>query len=131
MNFKDFLREGFFRPDRNLVSDPGYLYHATNEENLMDIKASGRLDVFGPSHGTDQDAWPDGGGEERSYWTARASSAWHFSPEHGRPVILRVPKSPKFRRESGTGDYYATAPVPVDLLEVMMSDGSWSSVSAL
>lgn len=49
MNFKDFLREGFFRPDGNLVSDPGYLYHATNEENLMDIKASGRLDVFGPT----------------------------------------------------------------------------------
>lgn len=127
MRFREFVSD-FFRPDSSIKSDPGYLYHATNEDNLRDIRSSGFLDVFGPSYGTDQDSWPDGSEEDRSYWTERASSAWHFAPEHGRPLILRTPKNPAFRSEYGTGDYYSTKPIPVGSLEVLMADGSWIGV---
>jgi hypothetical protein len=51
MNFKSFLAEEFQRPDNNLKSEPGYLYHATNEESLRDIKDSGWLEIFGPVMG--------------------------------------------------------------------------------
>lgn len=129
-DFKTFLEEQFRRPDGSLKSDPGYLYHATNLENLHDISASGFLDVFPPSHGTDQEAWPDGEDEHRSYWTSRAASAWSFAPEHGQPVLLRTPSSPKFRRET-TGDYYATARIPSFELEVMRQDGSWMTLSEM
>lgn len=125
MRFRSFLEGQFFRPDGTIQSAPGYLYHATNEDNLFDIKSSGNLDVFGPSHGTDQDMWPDGDTSDRSYWTDRASSAWFFSPEDGNPVILRTPKSSSFKREGGTGDYYSEAPIPSSRIEVLMADGSW------
>jgi len=130
MNFKDFFRD-FYRPDSNTESDPSFFYHATNEENLWDIKSSGVLEVFPPNHGTEQDSWPDGSEDNRSYWTDRASLAWQFAPELGRPVILRTPKSHLFRREAGTGDYYTSVAVPVNLLEVRAADGSWVAVSSI
>jgi|688.fasta_scaffold742823_2 hypothetical protein len=126
-NFKHFLLEQFRKPDGSIKSDLGYLYHATNTENLGDIKDSGSLDVFGPSHGTDQEVWPDGSEEDRSYWTDKAGSAWMFAPEHGTPVILRTRFSPLFKRES-TGDYYSTRTIPASNLEVMMQDGTWTPV---
>jgi hypothetical protein len=126
MNFRKFVN--LARPDSNTKSDLGYLYHATNEENLQDIKSSGKLDVFSPSYGTDQDSWPDGSVEDRSYWTEKASSAWYFAPEDGRPLILRTFKTPTFKRELGTGDYYSTRPIPVSALQVLTSDGSWIGI---
>jgi hypothetical protein len=129
-SFRSFLAEQFRRPDRSLKSEPGYLYHATNEENLHDIRTSGGLDVFGPSHGTDQEVWPDGEEEDRSYWTDKAGSAWMFAPEHGAPVLLRTPRSSSFRRES-TGDYYSKSRVASSALEVMMHDGTWASLQSI
>lgn len=127
-SFRHFLTEQFRRPDSSLKSEPGYLYHATNVENLHDIGSSGILDVFGPSHGTDQDAWPDGDEGDRSYWTDKASSAWAFAPEEGVPVILRTSFSPSFKRES-TGDYYSTDKIPASRLEVLAQDNRWIPVA--
>lgn len=130
IEFREFLLEQFYRPDSKLNSDSGYLYHATNVDNLEGIMSSGSLSTFSPSHGTDQDVWPDGSTQNRSYWTDKASTAWHFAPEEGSPVILRTRTSPLFKREI-TGDYYAERPIPSSLLEIKMKDGLWVPISSV
>jgi len=68
--------------DHNIASDEGYLYHGTNHDRARDIAESG-LDTHKPSYGTDQEAWPDGSTDKRSYFTQKADHAWQFSPEEG------------------------------------------------
>lgn len=109
-------------PSRALESEAGYLYHASNEEALSGIAERG-LRTHDPSHGTEQDEWPDGSVEKRSYWSRSASSIWHFAPEYGRAVALRARESAaRFRRES-TGDYYCTQTVPAAALEILTTEG--------
>ena len=99
--------EALLEPDKSTHSNPSYLYHATNVENAQDI-AKSSLKVFGPSHGTDQASWPDGHHEKRAYFSAHANQVYHFAPEDGRSVILRVNRNNgTFKKELGTGDMYS------------------------
>lgn len=119
------------QPHDQLTSDPGYLYHATNVDGLTDIAREGYIDVFEPWHGTDQDAWPDGGEEPRAYFSPEARVVWSFAPAEGQPAIIRVPNSvAKFRKE-GTGDIYSREPVPVEHGEYLASDDKWYPIRAM
>ncbi len=113
----------------SLPGEPGYYYHATSDTNLHDIRDSGHLQTYGPSHGTDQNVWPDGGGERRSYFAESPKIASSFTPENGKPVILRVPReAANFRRESGTHDIYSRGTIGAGKLEFYGKDGSWHPV---
>lgn len=109
----------------NVPADPGYLYHATTADRLGDIVSSGKLGTYGPSYGTDQDTWPDGSTQRRSYWTHDPAIARSFYPEEGQPSLLRTPRdAANFRREA-TGDHYLTKPLPTQSLEVYAGQGAW------
>jgi hypothetical protein len=112
-----------------IESEPGYAYHATNAERLQEIADSGKLDIHKPSHGTDQDVWPDGSTEKRAYFTSKANTAWQFAPEEGTPVAIRV-KDTGLKVES-TGDHYSKAPIKSDQLEYLGKDGDWHPVDSL
>ncbi|QZE10425.1 hypothetical protein SEA_SCOOBYDOOBYDOO_74 [Mycobacterium phage ScoobyDoobyDoo] len=109
-----------------IPGDPNYLYHATHDYNAQDIKDYGHLDVHDPWHGTDQDAWPDGSVDPRSYWTHDPQVARSFYPEGGNPTLLRTKRTnAPFQRERGTGDFYSPDPVSADHLEVYHGGGKW------
>lgn len=110
-------------PDRNTPSEEGYLYHATNEDGLQGIHESGHVAVHRPWHGTDQEVWPDGSTEKRSYWSANAAGVWPFAPEEGSSVIIRHPKVAGFKKESGTGDWVTNKKVPSKQVEVLTEEG--------
>lgn len=111
-------------PHRDLQSDPGYVYHATNAERAHSIAHEG-LGVHEPSEFTDQNMWPDGSVEPRNYHSANAGAVHVFAPEEGRPVILRTPtaKHP-FQQERYTKDMYSTTPVPAEHMEIL-TGGGW------
>jgi hypothetical protein len=109
-------------PSDKLESEPGYVYHASNQENARDIIAAKKLNVFRPNYGTDQRTWPDGGPERRSYWSEKAGVVWQFAPEQGKPVILRTKRTEAFQRES-TGDVFTRKAVPADAVEILTADG--------
>jgi hypothetical protein len=109
--------------DTQVPQDNNYVYHATNAENAADIRESGRLDVFDPDYGTEQNAWPDGATTPRSYWNAEASSVGSFAPAEGQPVILRAKKGDAYKRE-GTGDLYLEEQLPASELEIL-TDRGW------
>ena len=114
----------------DVPSDDAFLYHATSLERATDIAVEG-LVTRGPSWGTDQDAWPDGSTERRSYWISKARLAWSFAPE-GEPVILRVLKTAAaFKREHGTGDFYARKKIHAEHLEIVDAEGRWHPISDL
>jgi hypothetical protein len=52
--------------------------------------AEGRLQTHRPGYGTEQDEWPDGSREKRSYWTHDPKIARSFYPEEGRPALIRA-----------------------------------------
>ena len=106
-----------------------FLYHGTNEYNLQDILSDGYLDVFPPDYGTEQDVWPDGEVEERSYWTPSESTTQYFFPEEGTPVILRTVLDRRFKKE-GTGDWYSNDRIPVSDLEAKVQ-GQWVPLASL
>lgn len=131
LNFKQWLLSEYnFTNPQNLKPDPNYLYHGTNDQNLYDIAQSGFLNVFEPSHGTDQETWPDGETEERSYWTQNPATTLFFIP-HGKPVIIRTKHIPsKFHKERNTNDFYTTQPVPIKQLEVLVNN-NWIPVNQI
>lgn len=106
-------------------SHPDYLYHATNEERADQIAEEGFLKPHGPSYGTDQDSWPDGAREKRSYWSPNLQTTESFAPEEGKPVFFRVRHANHpFKRES-TGDHYSTKPVSAHRIEYLAQDKTW------
>jgi len=113
-----------------LPSQEGYLYHATNEERLYDI-AKGSLKTHKPWEHTDQSVWPDGSKEKRSYFSKSASGTWAFSPEEGRPVILRMKYDPVSQSRESTGDFYAKKPIQAKKLEFLGEDDQWHSLGEL
>lgn len=108
------------RPTQQMVSEAGWLYHATNEENAHEIATTGLL-THEPWDFTDQDQWPDGRTEPRVYFTPRAGSAWQFAPESGIPVLLRVPQTFK-QGSDGTGDVFSRVPVPASAIQILTDD---------
>jgi hypothetical protein len=114
------------RPSNALPDEPGYMYHATNLERARPIGKEG-IAVHRPDWGTDQDVWPDGSKQLRSYWSPRASNVWQFAPEEGAPVVLRTPKEAHPFKAEGTGDFYATKPVPPEKVEILTKDG-WTPI---
>lgn len=120
------------RPSASIESQEGYIYHATNRERAVEIAKDG-LKPHAPSFGTDQNEWPDGSREKRSYWISRAGSAWSFAPEYGEAVLLRALRSQLDTKiERGTGDVVTTKKVPVSKIEILTEQGwiplkSWAS----
>lgn len=116
---------------RKEIEDPDsdkFHYHATNIENAWDIAGS-KLDTHRPDYGTDQDAWPDGSRERRSYF-GTPKNVWQFAPEHGKPVVLRVGRdAADFKRES-TGDIYTTKPVASKQIQIL-TDKGWLPLNAV
>lgn len=112
---------------RNLPADPEYFYHATNVENV-DTIADGELETHDPLYGTDQEEWPDGSTQARSYFTDKPSTAWQFAPEEGRPVLLRVRRDAVLFKRESTGDYYTTKKIPAEKLTGVTKDKTWVSV---
>jgi hypothetical protein len=102
--------------------EPGFVYHATNEENLEGIQAIGLI-PHKPNYGTDQDNWPDGSIKKRSYFIDEPASASSFAPVEGRPVLVRVPEA-GMKRES-TGDRYTSEKIRAELVEVLARNGQW------
>lgn len=119
-------------PGTMLGESAGYLYHATNRDNALAILAAGKIATFRPGYGTDQDAWPDGRRERRAYFTPSQTSAKAFHPPHGRPVLLRLPKSAAaFCRERGTGDLFCRHPVRAGVVEYRDDAGNWHPLAEL
>jgi hypothetical protein len=116
---------GFHNPTRDTapLADPAFVYHATSEENARDIATDGYLVPHKPNYGTDQDTWPDGSTHKRSYFIGDPAHAGSFAPDHGRPVLLRVP-SEGMKRES-TGDQFTNRPIPAHKVEIFGRDNSW------
>lgn len=113
----------FVEPSADIPSEPGYVYHATNLENLYGIIEDGKLKTHKPWYGTDQDIWPDGSTEKRSYWSPSAATTHWFVPEGGPGVLLRTPRTDAFKTERTTGDVYTTKVVPVTKIEVLTTEG--------
>ncbi len=109
-------------PSSSTASERGWLYHATNVYNARQIAEGGSLKTHSPWHGTDQEAWPDGSTQKRSYWSRRAEVVWAFAPEEGPAVILRTPETDDFHRES-TGDIYTTKKVKASNIEILTDEG--------
>src|SRR4029077_4860932 len=117
--------------EREIGSDTGYVYHATNEERLQDIANSGKLNTHKPHEHTDQNAWPDGSRDKRAYFSADAGTTWSFAPEDGKPVVVRAKSDPSLGTEKGTGDIYSTKPVSSSKLEYLGEDNQWHPVDNL
>ena len=99
----------------------GYHYHATNSHNAADI-AHDKLRTHKPWHGTEQNAWPDGSIEKRAYFSPGEGKE-HFTPEGGKPTMLRVHHSKAdFHRES-TGDTYVKKPIDSKHVEIKTEAG--------
>jgi proteasome lid subunit RPN8/RPN11 len=115
---------------KDIPADPSYYYHATHLRNARDITESS-LEPHGPSYGTEQDSWPDGSTQDRSYFSPSPSTAWMFAPEGGKPVLLRVSRSSAdFKTESSTGDIYSRKSIDPKHLEIA-TDRGWVRLSSV
>lgn len=121
-------------PERPMMAEQQtggqFLYHATNDVNLGGIIETGVLIPHSPSYGTDQDEWPDGSVEDRSYFGTSPKHVEPFYPEHGKPILLRIPvTAAPFKKERGTGDWYTTKPIQADKIQFLDPDSkSWEPV---
>lgn len=114
---------------QDLPADPDYFYHATNVDNAQDVSGSSLI-PHGPSYGTDQEEWPDGNEDDRSYFTHSPKIAYQFAPEDGKPALLRVSReAAKFGRES-TGDMFTTDTIDPQHIEIATENG-WVRLSDL
>lgn len=118
-------------PNENMPSDPNYVYHGTNLYNAHGIAADG-LAVHEPSYGTEQDEWPDGGTEHRSYHSPTVKGVLPFLPEQkgGGYVVLRTPKAAHPFKAEGTGDLYSTKPIHPSKMEILTEHG-WHPLQTL
>lgn len=108
--------------------DENYLYHGTSQDRLNDIMTAGKMGTFRPWHGTEQDAWPDGSTEKRSYWGPSPTHVEPFIPDYP-PALVRAQRAHvNARPERGTGDFYAVKPVSTRHLEYFDGVG-WRPVS--
>lgn len=115
---------GVYEPKSDIESDSGYVYHATNVDGAQAIAQSKKLLTFRPWHGTDQDSWPDGSTEKRSYWSEHAHITHSFVPE-GKGAILRAKMRPEMKREGYTGDVYSNKHTPTKDIEILGANKQW------
>jgi hypothetical protein len=111
-----------------IQAEEGYVYHVTNLDNLNEIADSGTLRTHRPNEFTDQDAWPDGSTQKRSYFGTRPLP--DFAPSEGQPVVVRLKRDKRIKTES-TGDLYASKEIPASELEYLGVDDAWHPVSEL
>lgn len=116
--------------DSKIEKEDGYYYHVTNEENYLDILNSGKLDTHKPNYGTEQDSWPDGSVEKRSYFVDDPKHIMSFAPSFGKPVVLRVKSRTNIIRET-TGDYYSNKPIKISEIEYLGNDDKWHTVTKI
>lgn len=118
-------------PNAEMPSDPNYVYHGTNLYNAHSIAAEG-LHVHAPWEGTDQDMWPDGSTEKRSYHSPSIKGVLPFLPNEkgGGYVVLRTPKAQHPFRAEGTGDMYSKEVVPPHKMEILTEQG-WHPMQTL
>jgi hypothetical protein len=114
-------------PIAGMPSENDFAYHATNLENAYEIANNG-IETHSPDYGTEQNTWPDGSTEERSYFVNNAGIAWQFAPEHGKAVLLRIPMNAVIFKHESTGDVYATKTIPADKIEIHTKHG-WVNIT--
>lgn len=126
-------------PNPEIPSEPGYVYHVTNDDAALEIAEAGTMKPFWPySKDEGRTVWKDDGTTEpRSYWTNVPSSLTNFVPPSGKPVVIRVRVDPKLgelvgpRREmdrfkfetTGHGDIFTRFAIPTERIEVLTSTG--------
>lgn len=110
--------------DAKAQADPAYAYHVTTLDNLPDIQQAGALTPFDPSHGTDQEVWPDGSTTPRIYMADTPAGTEPFQQE--RPVLVRAKRTSAIRKERGTLDLYSET--AVGDLEYLDSEGNWHKI---
>jgi len=115
---------------REVTSDEGFAYHATNMQRLYEIADSGKLKTHRAHEFTDQDTWPDGSTEKRAYFSHNAGTVWAFAPEDGTPVLVRTPNT-GLKVERTTKDIYSQKPISAKRLEYLGQDGNWHPVDNL
>lgn len=101
------------------TNENNYFYHGTNLYGVQGIKDTGKIKIFRPWHGTEQEVWPDGSIEKRAYFSPTAKGVEPFFPETGPYFVLRVSKAnANFKKESGTPDFYVTNSIPIKFVEI-------------
>jgi len=124
--------EEFWDPlsqDRELEEHPEFLYHATTPDNVWNIIQHGFLVTNRPWYGTEQQVWPDGSTEKRSYWSPRANRIFQWVPSH-QGAIIRTRLTNLFRQEGRSIEWYTRKKIPINQLEVMALDGRWIRMDA-
>jgi hypothetical protein len=119
------------RLEKGLTGDPGYVYHATNEDRLQEILASGKLKTHRPGDFTDQDMWPDGAVEKRAYFGGSPEHLYQFAPAEGTPVVLRTKRNQGTFVRENTGDIFTRKQVSAKGIEFLGEDGVWHSLKEL
>lgn len=105
-------------------SEPGYMYHSTDEEGARSIAGQGKLSPSRP-----EQAWPDGDRGKRAYFSADATGS---EPGAGPQTLLRVKRGEhSFRREAGTGKFYTNAEVNAGNVEYLGDDKKWHPLSTV
>lgn len=120
--FQELAAKNICRP---LTTLDGYAYHVTGRDAVLDIVSDGFMRPFKPSHGSDQDTWPDGGTEKRVYFAKTYEEALKFyNPDLGKRVMLRVPVGSVNLCDEGRGlDAFSRKPVKVAMVEYETVDG--------
>ncbi len=124
------LKEGWYgrkSDDHIPTEEPGFFYHATNEDGLYGIIETGMMETHPPDYGTDQEEWPDGSVENRSYFGTSLQHVEPFFPENGKPTLLRIPQTAaRFKKERVTGDIYTRDEIPASAFQVWsLKRGVW------
>jgi len=106
-------------------AEPGFLYHVTDEEVLLDISTGG-LRPHGPNNkGADVLNWYDGGSGKRVWYTEDPAFAAQQKGADGPLLRVRKPDAGRVRSSLDTGEMYSAKKVPANHVEVFGADGQW------
>lgn len=111
-------------------AEQGYVYHITNLERATEIAQEGSMLTHLPWDHTEQDMWPDGSEGSRIYF-GETTNLYHFAPEEGQAVLLRMKRREQHKRDGSTPDLYLERNVQSSELEALTREGSWAPLSDL
>lgn len=116
-----------------IMPNASFFYHATNLNNAHEIAYTGKLIPHRPDYQTDQQTWPDGSDDRRSYFGTSPGHVEPFYPEEGDPILLKVPvAAAKFKQERGTPDIYTLDAIKAkDVLFLDPETKQWKPISSL